>query len=128
MTLHVVYTHQCGACQAFYIPYDDVPCPRCGQTEAERFDYIPQAAASMRYNKETGGSYTPPAWWVSSLGDHILSLLFALFDGFSERHQHRSFDEYLSARLNEMTWGDQEYLKGHLEGIARRVRQELAAP
>ena len=125
MTLHVVYTHQCGACQAYYIPYDDVPCPRCGQKETERFDYIPQAVESMRYNLQTGGSYTPGAWWVGSLGDHILSLLFGLFDGYEEQKGAVGFEEYLVDRLLAMQWGDQDYLREHLHGIALRVREEL---
>lgn len=34
MTMHVVYDHECPACEALYIPYDeDVPCPRCGIVE-----------------------------------------------------------------------------------------------
>lgn len=126
MTLHVVYNHQCPSCQAYYIPYDErVPCPRCGLIEEERYDYIPQAAASMRYNHRTGGSYTPGAWWVGSLGDHILSLLFGLFDGYEERKGAVGFEEYLVDRLLAMQWGEQEYLREHIHGIALRVREEL---
>lgn len=125
MTMHVVYSHECGNCKAYYIPHDaDVPCPRCGQVEAERFDYIPQAAASMRFNKESGGSYTPGAWWVGSLGDHILRLLFGLFDAY-EAQKEAPFEQFLGQRLAEMEWGDQEYMRDHLRGIALRVRDEL---
>jgi hypothetical protein len=128
MTLHVVYSHQCGHCAAFYIPYDAVPCPRCGTVEQERFDYIPQAAASMRYNKEGGGSYTPPAWWVGSLGDHILSLLFGLFDGYETAGPGQGFESYLSERLAAMRWGDQEYLRDHVRDIALRIRAHFNTP
>jgi hypothetical protein len=39
MTLHIHYTHQCPSCGAYYIPCDkNVPCPRCGVVEQERFD------------------------------------------------------------------------------------------
>jgi hypothetical protein len=121
MTLHVVYTHQCSACQAFYIPYESVPCPRCGAVEEERFDYIPQAAASLQFNKQ-GGSYTPPAWWVGSLGDHILSLLFRLFDAYDQSGTAQSFADFVAEQLGQMQWGDQEYLRDHVRGIAVRVR------
>jgi hypothetical protein len=126
MTMHVVYDHECPSCGAHYIPYDEnVPCPRCGAVESARFDYIPQAAASMRVNKEFGGSYRPPAWWVGSLGDHILHLLFGLFDGYEAQRGTLPFEAYVSERLHLMQWGDQEYLRNHIAGIAMRVRDEL---
>jgi hypothetical protein len=128
MTFHVVYSHQCGGCSAFYIPYDAVPCPRCGLVEAERFDYIPQATASLRINKESCGSYTPPAWWVGSLGDHILSLLFGLFDGYEAQGQGQSFEGYVTERLAAMRWGDQEYLRDHVRDISLRIRAYLNLP
>jgi len=125
MTMHVVYSHECPSCKAFYIPYDaDVPCPQCGQVEEERFDYIPQAAASMRYNR-AGGSYTPGAWWVGSLGDHILMLLFGIFDAYEAQQGQTAFEQFLDQRLAQSEWGDQEYMRDHLRGIAIRVRQEL---
>jgi hypothetical protein len=125
MTMHVVYSHECENCKAYYIPYDaDVPCPRCGRVEVQRFDYIPQAAASMRVNKMSGGRYAPGAWWVGSLGDHILRLLFGLFDTY-EAEKGQVFEQFLDQRLAQMQWGDQEYMRDHLRGIALRVRQEL---
>lgn len=126
MTLHVVYSHECGGCGAFYIPFDkDVPCPRCGLVEAERFDYIPQAAASMRYNLESGGRYTPGAWWVGSLGDHILHLLFGLFDAYEAQRGQAEFEPFVTDRLARMDWGDQEYLRDHVRDIALCVRDHL---
>jgi hypothetical protein len=126
MTMHVVYSHECGGCKAFYIPYDaEVPCPRCGIVELERFDYIPLAAASMRVNKDHGGSYTPGAWWVGSLGDHILSVLFGLFDSYEAQQGQVAFEPFLDDALQRMQWGEQEYLRGHVRGIAMRVRAEL---
>jgi hypothetical protein len=126
MTMHVVYSHECSGCQAYYIPYDaDVPCPRCGLVEEERFDYIPQAAQSMRYNRMDGGSYTPGAWWVGSLGDHILMLLFGMFDAYEAVRDEAPFEQFLDQRLAQMQFGDQEYLRAHLRGIALRVREAL---
>jgi hypothetical protein len=125
VTMHVVYSHECPNCKAYYIPYDaDVPCPRCGEVEEERFDYIPQAAASMRYNKR-GGTYTPGAWWVGSLGDHILHLLFGIFDAYEAQKDQVGFEQFLDQWLAQTQWGDQDYLGRHLREIALRVRQEL---
>jgi hypothetical protein len=125
MTMHVVYTHECGGCGAFYIPYDkEVPCPRCGLVEDERFDYIPQAVASMRINKARG-SYTPPVWWVGSLGDHLLLVLFGLFDRYEARAGGAGFEAFLDEDLGAVDWGDQGYLRDHVRGIALRVRDEM---
>lgn len=125
MTMHVVYSHECPSCKAYYIPYDaDVPCPRCGLVEEERFDYIPQAAGSMRVNKHSCGRYTSGAWWVGSLGDHILHLLFGIFDAY-ESQKGQVFEQFLAQLLAQMEWGDQDYMRDHLQGIALRVREEL---
>jgi hypothetical protein len=126
MTMHVVYSHECPTCKAFYIPYDsDVPCPRCGAVEKERFDYIPQAVDSMRINKQMGGTYTPGAWWIGSLGDHILSVLFGLFDGYKAQEGQMAFEPFIENALERMKWGDQDYLRTHIQGIALRVREGL---
>jgi hypothetical protein len=124
MTLHVVYDHECEACGAIYVPYDDdVPCPKCGLVEEDRFDFIPEAVVSLRFNK-FHGSYRPPAWWVGSLGDHILNLLFGLLDTYEEEKPD-SFREFVASRLAKIDWGDQEYLQNHVLGIALRVHEEL---
>jgi hypothetical protein len=80
MTVHDNYTHQCPKCEAYYIPYDDVPCPRCGLVETERYDFIPIALASVRWNIEMYGFYVPGAWFVGGLGDHLLLILFHIFE------------------------------------------------
>ena len=124
MTLHIVYDHQCSGCGADCIPYDDeVPCPKCGVVEAERFDYIQQAVDSLRFNK-SGGSYTPPVWWVGSLGDHIPSLLFAVFDAGEDEHP-ASFPELAEQHLSRMDWGEDQYLRQHVLEIAVRIHRSL---
>jgi hypothetical protein len=125
MTLHVVYSHQCPSCEAYYIPHDDVPCPRCGELEEERFDYIPQAVESMQYNQRAYGSFTPPAWWIGSLGDHILSLLFGLFDAYDGTGGEKGFADFVIGELGQTSWGDQEYLRDHVRDIALRIHAHM---
>ena len=125
MTLHLAYDHQCEKCGAHYIPYDKVvPCPKCGLVESNRFDYIKQAVDSLRFNKY-GGSYTPTAWYVGSLGDHILNLLFPLFDAYEEELP-ADFAAFAQERLLLMNWGNQKYLRCHILEIAIRLKKELA--
>ena len=128
MALHIVYDHQCAACEADYIPYDqDVSCPQCGTLEAERFDFIPQAAKSLRFNKSKDGTFLPPAWWATSLGDQLLGLLFPLFET-SDVDRPADFDAFAKAWLASMDWGHRPYLMNHVLGMARRLADELAKP
>jgi len=127
VTLHVSYNHQCPACEAYYIPFDkDEACPRCGKLESERFDFIRQASESARFNLHTYEAFLPPAWFVGSLGDHILSLLFRLLESYRKKGRKSDFVKFAEARFSEMNWGDQAYLKGHVLRAAVRVREELA--
>ncbi|MCD6513894.1 MAG: hypothetical protein J7L07_03120 [Candidatus Odinarchaeota archaeon] len=126
MTLHIVYNHRCPRCGACYIPYDkDVPCPNCGHTEEERFDYITRAVASLKFNLETFGSYMPRAWCVRSLGDHILHILFWIFEKFRKQKKQKDFGKFAEKLLSKMEWREQKYLEKHIYSIALRVYEEL---
>jgi hypothetical protein len=126
MTLHVHYDHQCPKCNAYYIPYDlDVPCPNCGLVEQERFDFIPEAVGSSRFNLNTRGSYVPGAWYTGSLADHILWLLFGLLEEQRKEPDGQSFNGMAHKALKHMNWGNQAYLRDHVWAIAVRVYEEL---
>lgn len=126
MTYHISYNHQCPQCQAFYIPYDDdVPCPRCGLVESQRFDFIRQAAISLSINKKNG-SYAPKAWWVGSFSDQILFRLFMLFNAYEKRNPP-DFPAFAASEMAKVNWGEHPYLKDHFIGIAVRVH-ELVQP
>lgn len=126
MTLHVVYSYSCPQCQAHYIPYTaDVVCPRCGAASTETFNYIPQAAQSINYNLARYGSYQPPAWWVGSLGDHILNVMFPVFERFRLQESTTDFSEFALMSLSAMNWGDQLYLRDHVVTIAGLVYDEM---
>ena len=124
MTMHITYDHQCAKCGAFYIPYDEVPCPNCGLIESERFDFIPQAADSAMFNLEEYQSYVPPAWWTGSYGDHILSLLFSILEQQREEPD-KPFPSIARSFVDEVEWGDQGYGKEHLYNIAIRVHEQI---
>ena len=125
MTLHVVYSYNCPQCDAHYIPYAaDVVCPRCGSPSTETFDYIPQAAQSIAYNLGRYGTYIPPAWWVGSLGDHILHTLFPVFETFRLQTM-TDFSAFAATYLSGLNWGDQLYLRDHVITIAVLVHDEM---
>lgn len=124
MTLHIHYDHQCSECGAYYIPYEEVVCPNCGLREEERFDFIPQAVDSLLFNLDRYDSFFPPAWAVTSIADHILRILFIIFEGFRQSGES-DFPSYAHRLLEEGDWGDQLYLKGHIYAIALRVKQEM---
>ena len=126
MTLHVVYSHNCPQCDAHFIPYaGGVVCPRCGSPSTETYPYIPEAAQSVAYNLERYGTYVPPAWWVGSLGDHILHILFPVFEQFRLQSTTTDFSEFASIHLSSLIWGDQLYLRDHIITIAVLVYDEM---
>lgn len=128
MPLHVVFDHQCAGCAADYIPYDqDVVCPQCGTLEAKRFDFIKAAAKSLRFNKSKDGTFLPPAWWATSLGDQLLGELFPLFEA-ADVDRPADFDAFARTWLEAQDWGHRPYLMPHVLGMARRLADELAQP
>ncbi|MBC7328060.1 hypothetical protein H5T87_08095 [bacterium] len=124
MTLHIHYDHQCGGCGAYYIPYEDVVCPNCGLYEEERYDFIPEAADSLLFNLERYSSFLPPAWAITSLADHILRILFIVFEGF-RRSGEEDFSQFSKGLLEQGDWGEQPYLKDHIYLISLRVKEEI---
>jgi hypothetical protein len=124
MTVHASYTHQCPACEAFYIPFDDVPCPRCGLVEKERDDFIPLAVTSVRWNIEMYGSYVPGAWFIGGLGDHLLWIVFHIFESW-RNHPDSGFSDAVERELSSRDWGDQAYLKDHVAMMAQRIYEEI---
>ncbi|RMF94709.1 MAG: TFIIB-type zinc ribbon-containing protein [Candidatus Schekmanbacteria bacterium] len=128
MTLHIHYTYQCPNCDAYYIPYSkDILCPKCGSKSEEIFDYITEALNSMHFNLEAYGKFTPPAWYVGSLGDHILSLLFPIFDHYENHPNGKSFELVSKNILESMNWADQLYLLPHVHQIALEIYGKLQA-
>ncbi|HAM36734.1 MAG TPA: hypothetical protein DEB40_01500 [Elusimicrobia bacterium] len=127
MTLHVSCGYQCLGCGAFYLPFaPGVLCPKCGKTGDQTIDFVPQAAQSLRFNLQSYGSYWPAAWYVGSLGDHVLKLLFMVFEGFRKSgYAEERFEAYLEERLSAMDWAEQSYLKDHVRVIAVAVRVML---
>ena len=129
MSLHIPYTHQCPKCSAFYIPYaEDVCCPSCGVQEdkSEVFDtFIQQAANSAEFNFNSHGSYIPPAWWVGTFGDHILSLLFGILEQHRTTENSESFADVARRMVDKIEWSDQEYTREHLYQIALKVQEQI---
>lgn len=133
MTLHIDYTHQCGQCEAYYIPFEAaVVCPKCGADEDEVFTaFISEAAHSARFNLQRG-SFVPGAWWVGSFADHILRLLFNILEKHREQENALEsagapvpFEPVARAIVDRIDFGKQEYLREHLYQIALRVRAEM---
>jgi hypothetical protein len=127
MTLHIDYDHSCSNCKAHYIPYDEnVPCPNCKIVEEERFDFIPEAVMSMVFNKVDDGFFTPVAWWIGSFADHILMLLFQLFDSYESQQDNKlQIEDFASTWLSDIDWEDHPYLQDHVYSIVMRVAKEL---
>ncbi|GDY08971.1 hypothetical protein LBMAG52_24570 [Planctomycetia bacterium] len=126
MTWHIHYTHQCGNCEAFYIPYEvSVLCPKCGTNEDEvKDDFISEAAGSAHVNLREG-SYLPGVWHTSSFADHILYLLFSVLEQHRTTKKKKPFDAVAREAVDRIDFEDQEYLREHLYEISLKVKAEL---
>lgn len=127
MTLHIDFNYECMKCKANYIPYsEEICCPSCGYKGQKTFDYIGEAVESLKFNK-ADGSYKPGAWLTTSFGDHILSILFPIFDGFDKlsTNDYNQFSLYAKEKLDKMDWTSVEYLKEHVHQIAVLIYKGL---
>jgi len=127
MTLHLDYSHQCPECKAYFIPYKkDFKCPNCGKvSEITIPNFISEAVDSIQFNLSEHGSYQPPAWYVGSFGDHVMSLLFKIFEAKRISKRKISFDEFAKEYLSKMIWKTQEYLEKHILELAIEVEKKL---
>ncbi|MBN1233300.1 MAG: hypothetical protein JXA60_08115 [Candidatus Coatesbacteria bacterium] len=124
MTHHIFYNHQCSKCQAHYIPFKrGIVCPSCGIAENDFFDFIPQAKFSMQFNQKVFNSYIPPAWYTSSLGDHVLLTLFYLFE--NHKASNEPFEKFSNEFLSRKDWKDQKYLEKHIYEISLELYKAL---
>lgn len=125
MSLHIMYDNQCQQCEAYYIPYkDDVVCPNCGSILEEIYNIVPQLAHSANYQMDMHGFYTPIAWWVGSLGDHIALLIFKVLDKFYTQEES-TFKEIAQEHFNNRDWGSQLYMKNHIIDLSYEVYLEI---
>ena len=126
MTMHIYYDNKCKKCEALYIPFDDVKCPKCGELEEQRADGVPgRIAMSANLNKSVGRSYVPDAWFVGSFGDHVASFIFRLLDGHEKTDT--DFTKYVRETLAKFNWGDQSYSEYHIGDVAIKVKELLYA-
>ena len=59
------------------------------------------------------------------MGDHILSVMFPVFEQFRVQSATSDFSEFALMSFSAMNWGDQLYLRGHVITIATLVYDEM---
>jgi len=120
-----MYTHQCSKCEAFYIPYEkDIVCPNCGLNESEIYDIVTAICNSANYQRNRYGLYIPPAWRIGSFGDHLALLIFKVLDAFNAQKE-KKFEEFSLNFFDNVTWGEQLYLKNYVYELSTKVYREL---
>jgi hypothetical protein len=70
---------------------------------------------------------TYPGLHGGSIGDHILKILFGLFEGYRTSTKKVSFKTFAKDYLKKMKWRNQEYLQNHIFDIAIRVNDMLSS-
>ena len=126
MTLHIPYDYECPQCGAAYVPYDDLPCPRCGVLEEKRFvDFVGRVVESVEYNAHTYGKYMPGVWGCFSLADNILMFLFQMFDAFRAKDNGPAFDDFAADYVANSVFEDAEYLRDYMVALACKVHKRM---
>lgn len=123
MTSHMPHNHQCPKCGVFYIPYDaNISCPKCGNLEEKRMDFIPEAAKLAISNLERG-SYIPNDWHTGSTEDEVLWLVFQILELHRTDDKESSFESLARACVDNLE--SSRYDKEHLFKIFCRVNEEI---
>jgi len=131
MTVHIKKPNfKCSECEAIFIPYKEgIKCPKCNKEVkediSEYLDFIDEITGSMKIHKIHYGQYSPDAWYVGSMSDHIQSLVFQTFDSMEHDLKNGKEKEYLSNFINKIKWksekSDHRYLKNYVKEIAFEV-------
>ncbi len=131
MTLHShgnwYSTYQCSVCAAFYIPFaKEIHCPKCGKNEGKACDFIEVAGSSLHYNLAQYGSYVPDGWYIGCYSDHVLDLLFTLFQAFRVANPDgKSFEPFAHAWIQGVDFSEQDYARAHVLHIALEVNKQM---
>ena len=125
MTMHIHYDHQCPECGTGYVPYgEDVPCPKCGLVEAERFDYLPPAADSALINFTERGAFMPGAWYVGGVADNLLLHIFQALDFYIAR-TGTTFADAARTYFGQMDFGEMEFMRPYLVHLSEEVFDKI---
>ena len=123
MSIHMSYDHQCPTCQTNYIPYAvSIPCPTCGTIEKERFDFIPRAVESCRFNLMEGGSYEPACWFTCGFADEVLYYIFGILEEYRTIPKKKLFIVWADEVLTKKNVG---YLRDQVFDMTVRIYNEL---
>jgi len=131
MTIHIRKPDfKCSGCRTAFIPYKkEIKCPKCGK-EIERdineyLDFIKMIAGSMKTHKKQYGRYSPGAWYIGSMSDHIQSFIFKIFDSMENDSEKNKEKEYLSSFIDKIKWeeeqSNQKYFKDYIKEITFEV-------
>lgn len=116
-------THQCAQCEAFFLPFEQgLPCPRCGSPATEFYDFLTDAIAGLTIHKRQYGRFSPGAFFVGGLAEHVFLLLCNALDAIDGAVD---FQDAMRRHLDSCDWGDQAYLRSHVYDIALRIDKKL---
>lgn len=131
MTLHSNHNwyseFNCPQCNALYVPYSkEVCCPKCGKCEEKDSDFIRLAISSIRFNRQEFQSYVPDAWYTGCFSDHILQLLFHIFEAYRlSQDSSVEFKSFVERWISKVDFGEHDYTRQHLLNAALDVYKIL---
>lgn len=125
MSLHPkIKDISCKKCNAVFVPFKkDIACPNCGRLIPNDFDmdfnFIPDTIDAMLYHKQRYGHYSPDGWYMGSITEQIMSVVFDAFD-LLEQDKPKDQKEYLTNWLDETLTPNRKeeaYLINHTKDI-----------
>jgi len=118
---------QCPNCGAYYVPYaKHINCPKCGKNESRESEFIGLAVTSLRHNMKKWKSYMAKAWFKGCFSDHMLYLVFFVFEAFVQKGEKTEFENFVSEEIASIDFEDQEYLRKHLLEMVLDIRKEMS--
>lgn len=118
--------YQCPRCQSFLLPYKrGILCPNCDMAvddadTTKYLDVINSIAGSMELHKAEHGTYFPGAYATLDFMDYMQGVIYRIFDSM-EKAKPENEEQYLMDLLDKIGWGNQAYLKSHIEDIALEI-------
>ncbi len=117
---------ECPSCSAKFIPFEEEqPCPRCGTPSTEHFRFLDDVVVAMRAHKGQYGCYTAPAFFVGGPAENLFHHACLWLDTIEENGGEVN-ESTIAALLEEIDWGENEYLQNYFRLLLDRVSRRLA--
>jgi uncharacterized protein YifE (UPF0438 family) len=120
-----MFSHRCHKCSCVFIPYDYIPCPRCGFVENISNEFIKTMAVMILMNNcHKPATHRPRR--ITVVEDFITISLAVIFKEHGES-KNNYFSKSINNYIGKLNFKYLAYLPDHLRNIAERVYKAIAS-